>query len=247
MKNIFKNPPPNPLPAGGGIIFGAAPCDPFAKAQSYATDRRSAPLRLAPRSLDEGQGCGEHPNGAYGVIREYGSAAHNAALRQNSQEKRKGFTLIEILVVLGIIALGWLWVPSLLNPPNAQTSVRFEDTLTQITARARMEAIARQLNVGLAISADNTKMCVGYNDTNGNFVKITQLAINPQVVFSISDSSVGGNPGVFTVISASDGFWRVWWFDNEGRPITKGAVLAFLIGNTEKKWGLSDEGALLEN
>lgn len=156
----------------------------------------------------------------------------------------KAFTLVEILVVLGIVALGWFWLPQMLTPSANRGPMRFEDILMEMSARTRMEAIARQTSVALAVDAPGKILAVGYAQ-NGDFSKISQVSVDGDVKFIVDKSSVAGQAGNFDLMSGEDGFWRVWWFGESGQAKKSGGILTFECSGSEAKWLITDEGALL--
>jgi prepilin-type N-terminal cleavage/methylation domain-containing protein len=158
----------------------------------------------------------------------------------------RAFTLIEILVVLAIAALGWLWLPSLLSSSVVQAPNLFKTQFEEISARARMEAIARGQNAALAINARGTQMAVIVMKDN-DFEKVASLDIPASVVFDANNSSVNGNPGQLAIVSLSDDYYRVWWYDKNGKPTQTGGLLTFAINGLQNKWSISDEGGLLQN
>lgn len=159
--------------------------------------------------------------------------------------KRRAFTLVEILVVLGIVALGWFWVPALFQTPSAAPTNQFLTHLRLLNARARMEALVRQRPVAFAVRADGRQMAV-LAQTDGDAQKLTQANVPREVIFDPTRSSSAGNPGIFAPLSTDDALWRAWLYNAQGQPQTSGGTLVFQVFGTDKMFKIMDEGALVE-
>lgn len=155
---------------------------------------------------------------------------------------KRAFSLVELLVVLGIIALGWLWVPSLFQSFSGSPVSQFETHFPLMLSRARIEALTRQQPVYFAINAGKTQIAVILPNAAQPLV---QAPIPPDVHFDEFRSSVAGNPGIFTIIPTDDDLWRAWSFNAQGQPSQSGARLIFDIRGEEHTYTLADEGALL--
>lgn len=158
---------------------------------------------------------------------------------------KRAFTLVELLVVLGIMVLGWLWVPSLFQSSGAPPSSQFHTHLRLLNARARMEALVRQHPVSFAIRSDSRQMAV-IAQPPGDPLQLAQAPIPAGVVFDVARSSVAGNPGIFAPLSTDGGLWRAWAYNAQGQPVQTGATLIFQINGADHTTHISDEGALLE-
>ena len=162
----------------------------------------------------------------------------------------KAFTLVEIIVVLAIIALGWLWLPGLFSGTSTTVSHHFEDIAEQWVARARMEAITRGQAVSFGINAGNTQCALGII-SGGEFQPFAQMNLPTGIVLDKTNSSIRGSAGVVDIINSSNDFWVIWSFDIYGKPISKdgssaqNGTLVFQNSTGVTKWRISDEGALL--
>lgn len=159
--------------------------------------------------------------------------------------KRRAFTLVELLVVLGIVALGWFWVPALFQTPSAAPTNQFLTHLRLLNARARMEALTRQRPVAFALRSDGQLMAV-IASTAGDPVQLTQAALPSSIVLDATRSSSAGNPGIFAPLSTDDALWRAWWYNAQGQPQSPGGTLVFQVFGTDKTFKIMDEGALVE-
>lgn len=159
---------------------------------------------------------------------------------------KRAFTLIEVLVVVAIVALGWLWVPSLFQSSATSTQGQFYQHLQLLQARACMEAQARQAPIALAIRADNRQLAVLV--MQGQQINIlAQVQIPLEVSFNQNLSSSGGNPGIFTIAGDDDGnLWRLWWWQPSGRPLQTGGVISFSSNGKLYSYSITNEGALIE-
>ncbi len=156
---------------------------------------------------------------------------------------KRAFSLVELLVVLGIIALGWLWVPSLFQSFSGSSASHFTTHLPLMNARARMEALTRQRPVAFAINAAKTQMAV---ICQGDEEPLVSAPIPPEAVFNEQASSVNGSPGVFFPVSTGSDLWRAWWYTAQGQPLQQGGTLVFGLPGRTLSYQIADEGALIE-
>ena len=157
---------------------------------------------------------------------------------------KKAFTLVEVLCVLALIALGWLWVPGLFQSAATTPSTQFLTQFPLLHARARMEALTRQQPVAFALRSDGLQMAV-LTSSSGNVTVLSQVSLSSNVVFNVALSSVAGNPGICTLLPDGDRLWRVWWYTPAGAPLQSGGTLVFSLPGRVYRWQIATEGALL--
>jgi hypothetical protein len=158
----------------------------------------------------------------------------------------RGFTLVEILVVLALIALGWMWVPSLFQSTVTRTQGQFYHTFHQLHARARMEALVRGRSVALGWRADNQRLAVLEVPLPGSDAKIiAQAPIPPEVIFNSSASRSGPTDGVFSILSDGTHFYRVWSYNPDGTALQNTGRLIFTINSQPFSYTLAQQGGLV--
>ena len=158
----------------------------------------------------------------------------------------RGFTLVEILVVLALIALGWAWVPSLFQSTATSSQGQFYHTVHQLPARSRMEALVRGRTVALGWRADNLLLAVLEVPSPGADAKIiAQAPIPPEVIFNSSASRSGPTSGIFSILSDGTHFYRTWSYAADGTALQNSGRLIFTVNSQPFSYNLAQQGALV--
>ncbi len=161
-------------------------------------------------------------------------------------QRQEAFTLVEFLAVLGIVALGWAYLASVLGAPSAAIAEDFESSFAQLHAKARLRAQTENEPVIFGLCTDGARMALG-KTRDGVFVTQEEVKLGKGAAFVAAESSVNGTPNHFAFGSDADNnFWRLWTYEINGAPAQAGGILVFDVGTRRRSWKIAQEGALVE-
>ena len=141
--------------------------------------------------------------------------------------KGSGFSLVELMVVLALVAACWIWLAGQWKGSN--TGLKLEgDLLEEMVARTRLEAITRQTEVklGIRLMPSPTALAVAiWPSSADNPTRLTQVTLSSGVTLNSALSSAKGTVGVLSIESWGDEIWAVWPSNAQGQPCYKGGII----------------------